>query len=179
MQKNTSGKVDNSSANSGAREKINNEHQEYTNWMSNKNNKDSSPTKLKNQIVEPKIVNSNFFDSDQEDKSERKTSLCKDPDETSDNFSQIMRKLRSKYNLKFQSQNNSVEFSQQTESFSKMTDQTLSKKNSIINSNKQKKVSNLLNNLFKEMKAGEKMCNDTYTKVNKRNDVKSFSIFNI
>jgi hypothetical protein len=125
-------------------------------------------SKLPNERVEPKIVNSNFFDSD-DDKS--KISENDETEKSTENFSQIMQKLRSKHNLKFQSQQGSLQFSQKTEVESKPGNEGISQKKFKNQSQQKKEVSNLLNNLFTEMSAGEKIVDDTYFKVNQRNDV--------
>jgi hypothetical protein len=120
---------------------------------------------LENKKVEPKKVNSDFFDSDQESDNSRINDNSRLENQSTEDFSQIMRKLRLKHNLKFKSTNTSLQSSKQSER--KFKDESVKK-----DSTKPKMgMSGLFNTLFKELSVGEKMCDDTYDKVNQQSEV--------
>ena len=165
MQKSKSGKVNNSCSNKDSSNQI---HSPLPN--NQQKNKSKSPRmKLESKVVEPKKVDSNYFDSEDENQnnSQIKDSLLEN--KSTEKFSQIMAKLRSKHNLKFQSESQSILSSNISEVQNTERSRPVNLKSTYTSN--QKGMSGLLKNLFKEMSAGEKICKETYAKVNKQNEV--------
>ena len=153
MNKHKSGNVNNSSSN---------ETFGYIKQQNEKSFYEMNSSGLENKKVEPKKVKSDFFDSDEENKS-KSAEKSKIEDKSVEDFSQIMRELRSRHNLKFKSPNTSMHSSKPNE--------TKLKEKSKLKEGSKMKMSGLFNNLFKELSEGEKMCNDTYDKVNQQSEV--------
>ena len=149
MQKSTSGNVNNSSNDKAS--------------LPNPKPNNESKIKLENKVVEPKKVDSNFFDSDEETENTSKLTFSELENKSAEHFSKIMAKLKTKHQIKFKSSSHSIKTSKTSEN---------------QNNPGKKKVgmSNLFQSLFKEISAGEKICDDTFTKVNQESDVMSINI---
>lgn len=119
---------------------------------------------LQNKRVEPKIVDSDSFDSAEE---EPITARSQAAQSDKDQVSLILRKLRSKNNLMFESDRLS-----NTHKDSR-SGQGGPPTHGSRNSKDRLGMSGLLNTLFKEVSAGERMCDETYAKVNQDSEVGS------